>query len=80
MLFHLTSTLAHAVHTIQPGGRRWEDDQMAAGGKAEALRKIWNSVRVVIEEISMIAAMMYNMLDFRSMLDRSQDFSVSAHT
>ena len=47
---------------------------------AEKLKKLvqhWRRVRVlVMEEISMISAGLYNMLDFRSMFGRGQEFAV----
>ena len=57
------------------------NSQMAAGKKEKALEKMWKNVRVlVIEEISMVAAMLYNMLDYRSMLGRRVVFKVDPHT
>ncbi|CAK9053739.1 unnamed protein product, partial [Durusdinium trenchii] len=44
---------------------------MTAGTAEKRLKTLWNSIRVlIIEEISMVSAMMYNMLDFRAMLGR----------
>lgn len=57
------------------------NSQMAAGKKLKPLQKMWNSVRVlIIEEISMVAAMLYNMLDFRAMLGRRVTFKVDPQT
>lgn len=40
------------------------NSQMAAGKKEKALERMWKNIRVlIIEEISMVAAMLYNMLD-----------------
>ena len=52
--------------------------KMRSGNKQGQLSRLWNQVRVlVIEEVSMVAAAVYNMLDFRAMLGRSRDFEVS---
>ena len=57
------------------------NSQMSAGKKLKPLQKMWNSVRVlIIEEISMVAAMLYNMLDFRAMLGRRVTFKVDPQT
>ena len=54
---------------------------MAAGSKQQALQQLWSSVRVlVVEEISMVSALLYNMLDFRAMIGRGAMFKVTAHT
>ena len=46
--------------------------KMRPGHQQAHLTRLWNSVRVlVIEEISMVAAASYNMVDFRSMCGRS---------
>ena len=53
------------------------NSNMAAGSKEQALQKLWSQIRVlVIEEISMVSALLYNMLDFRSMLGRRSMFGV----
>ena len=53
--------------------------QMGVGTKEKTLQRLWGSVRVlVIEEVSMVAAAWYNMLDFRSMLGRRLVFKVDA--
>ena len=47
------------------------NSNMAAGSNEKGLQKLWSSVRVlVVEEISMVSALLYNMLDFRAMLGR----------
>ena len=47
------------------------NQKMRPGNKQAHLTRLWNSVRVlVIEEISMVAAASYNMLDYRSMCGR----------
>ena len=52
--------------------------RMRAGNKQGQLSRPWNQVRVlVIEEVSMVAAAIYRMLDFRALLGRSKDFDVS---
>ncbi|CAE7839254.1 PIF7 [Symbiodinium sp. CCMP2592] len=54
---------------------------LAAGSKEKALRTMWQSCRVLIlEEISMVAAMLYNMLDYRSMLGRRLSHDVNPQT
>ncbi|HIE68667.1 MAG TPA: hypothetical protein EYP98_00100, partial [Planctomycetes bacterium] len=46
---------------------------MRPGNKLNHLKRLWGNVRVlIVEEVSMVAAAMYNMLDFRSMHRRSQ--------
>eukprot|EP00959_Pyramimonas_sp_CCMP1952_P201297 4209672-Pyramimonas_sp.AAC.1 len=45
--------------------------------KLKKLEQRWRRVRVLImEEISMISAYLYNMLDFRCMFGRRQEFAV----
>ncbi|CAE7258426.1 unnamed protein product [Symbiodinium sp. CCMP2592] len=57
------------------------NSQMGAGQKIDRLRDLWEECRVLIlEEISMVSAAMYNMLDYRSMLGRAAVFGVSSHT
>ena len=57
------------------------NSNMAAGSKENALQKLWGSVRVlVVEEISMVSALLYNMLDYRAMLGRRVVFKVDRHT
>jgi len=57
------------------------NSNMAAGSKERALQKMWSEVRVlVIEEISMVSALLYNMLDYRSMLGRQSMFLVGPNT
>ena len=52
--------------------------KMRPGNKQKHLCRLWGSVRVlIIEEVSMVAAATYNMLDFRSMCGRSQTHDVS---
>ncbi len=51
---------------------------MRPGDKAASLEKLWRSVRVlVIEEISMVSAANYNMLDFRAMYGRAKSHAVA---
>ena len=50
---------------------------MRPGKKQTQLTRLWGQVRVlVVEEISMVAAAMYNMLDVRSMHGRSKTHDV----
>ena len=52
--------------------------KMRPGNKQAQLTRVWDHVRVlVIEEVSMVAAASYNMLDFRSMHGRSQTHDVA---
>ena len=54
---------------------------MTAGTAEKRLKTLWNSIRVlIIEEISMVSAMMYNMLDFGAMLGRRVAWHVDPHT
>ena len=58
--------------------QKYSNDLMRAGAKQKHLQKLWRLVRVlIIEEVSMVSALLYNMLDFRSMGGRSLDFDVS---
>ncbi|CAE7805372.1 unnamed protein product [Symbiodinium sp. CCMP2592] len=53
---------------------------MSAGQKQQRLRDLWEECRVLIlEEISMVSAAMYNMLDYRAMLGRTHVFAVTPH-
>ena len=46
--------------------------KMRPGNKANALEQRWRNVKVlVIEEVSMVPAANYNMLDFRAMYGRT---------
>ena len=55
--------------------------KMRLGKKQSQLTRVWNKVRVlVIEEVSMVAAALYNMLDFRSMSARSMTHDVTETT
>lgn len=57
------------------------NDLMRPGNKMASLERLWNEVRVLIlEEVSMVAASWYNMLDVRSMHGRSKTFDVSETT
>eukprot|EP00435_Cladocopium_sp_Y103_P075807 s26_g65.t1 len=63
------------------GVQSMTNSNMAAGSKQHALQQLWSSVRVlVVEEISMVSALLYNMLDFRAMLGRQVVFKVSPST
>ena len=58
--------------------QQYVNAKMRGGNKHGQLSRLWNQVRVlVIEEVSMVAAAIYNMLDFRAMLGRSRGFDVS---
>jgi hypothetical protein len=55
--------------------------KMRPGNKQKHLTRLWGQVRVlVIEEVSMVAAGWYNMLDYRSMCARSRTHDVSETT
>ena len=57
------------------------NSDMSAGSKEEKLWTMWKSCRVLIlEEISMVSALLYNMLDFRSMLGRRLSHCVDPQT
>ena len=57
------------------------NSNMAAGSNEKGLQKLWSSMRVlVVEEISMVSALLYNMLDFRAMLGRRLVFGVDPNT
>ena len=59
------------------GVQSLNNSNMAAGSKEKGLQKLWNAVRVLgVEEISMVSALLYNMLDFRAMLGRRLVFGV----
>ena len=54
---------------------------MRPGTSQASLTKAWNQVMVlVVEEVGMISARVYNMLDARSMHGRSRDHDVSEAT
>ena len=54
---------------------------MTAGTAEKRLKTLRNSIRVlIIEEISMVSAMMYNMLGFRATLGRRVAWHVDPHT
>ena len=57
------------------------NSNMAAGAQEKRLQTMWQSCRVLIlEEISMVSALLYNMLDFRSMLGRRLSHCVDPQT
>jgi hypothetical protein len=57
------------------------NDRMRPGNKQNVLTRVWNEVRVlIIEEVSMVAAALYNMLDVRAMHGRSKLYDVSEHS
>ena len=61
------------------GVQKYLNGRMGPKNKAAKLEQFWGEVRVlVIEEISMVAAALYNMLNYRSMLGRSQKHEVYA--
>ena len=63
------------------GIQEFKKSLMSAGKKTSQLQKRWGNIRVlVIEEISMVSAVLYNMLDYRSMLGRSAAFNVDPLT
>lgn len=73
---------ARAIHNAS--GMRIQkltNDQMRPGTKLNSLSRLWNQVRVlIIEEVSMVAAAWYNMLDVRSMHGRSKLHDVTEAT
>ena len=55
--------------------------RMRPGNKQPLLARVWGQVRaLIIEEVSMVAAALYNMLDFRSMCGRSRTHEVTEMT
>ena len=55
--------------------------KMRPGDKAASLEKLWRNVRVlVIEEVSMVSAANYNMLDYRAMYARTKSHAVTEST
>ena len=61
--------------------QRLVNSMMRPGAKHKHLTLVWNQVRVlVIEEVSMVPAASYNMLDYRSMCGRSQKHDVTETT
>jgi len=77
-----TEVKARTIHNAS--GMRIQkltNDKMRPGNKLDSLARLWNEVRVLImEEVSMVAASWYNMLDVRSMHGRSKLFDVSETT
>ena len=69
---------ARTIHNA--GGVRvqgFKNELLRPGQKQNILTKVWNCVRVlVIEEVSMVPALWYNMLDVRSMHGRSKTHDV----
>ena len=69
---------ARTIHNA--GGVRvqgFKNELLRPGQKQNNLTKVWNCVRVlVIEEVSMVPALWYNMLDVRSMHGRSKTHDV----
>ena len=75
------STAAVKARTIHnASGMRVQklvNERMRPGNKQASLTRLWNRVRVlVVEEVSMVAAQWYNMLDVRAMHGRSRDHEV----
>ena len=57
------------------------NSKMRPGDKAASLERLWKNVRVlVIEEVSMVSAANYNMLNFRAMYGRTKSHAVSEGT
>ena len=55
--------------------------KMRPGDKATSLEQVWRNVRVlIIEEVSMVSAANYNMLDFRAMYGRTKSHAVTEST
>ena len=58
--------------------QKMTNSNMRPGDKAASLERLWKHVRVlVIEEVSMVAARNYNMLNFRAMYGRTKTHAVS---
>ena len=48
--------------------------KMRPGDKLKTLERLWKNVKVlIIEEVSMVSAANYNMLDFRAMYGRQKN-------
>jgi hypothetical protein len=73
---------ARTLHTAGClGVQKMTKARLGPGQKAQKLQSRWrHAVALVIEEISMVAAMLYHMLDYRSMLGRAAEFNVSDST
>lgn len=57
------------------------NSKMRPGDKQKHLTRLWNEVRVlIVEEVSMVSAAAFNMLDIRSMHARSRNYDVSEAT
>ena len=63
------ASIVHAAACMRV--QNLSNSNMSAGSKDKKLQTMWKGCRVLIlEEISMVSAILYNMLDFRSMLGR----------
>jgi DNA replication protein DnaC len=52
--------------------------KMRPGDKLKTLERLWKNVKVlIIEEVSMVSAANYNMLDFRAMYGRQKTHNVN---
>ncbi|CAE7263859.1 PIF7 [Symbiodinium sp. CCMP2456] len=73
------ATTVHAAGCMRV--QRLSNSEMAAGNKEKQLEAMWQRVRVlIVEEISMVASLLYNMLDYRSMLGRRLSHLVDPQT
>ena len=61
--------------------QKLENARMRPGNKQKTLTRLWDKCMVlVIEEVSMVSAPLYNALDFRSMCGRHKTHDVSEYT
>ena len=61
--------------------QKYINPMMRPGRNHNDLVRLWNNVRVlVIEEVSMVSAASYNMLDFRAMYGPSKVYDVCEAT
>lgn len=61
--------------------QKYKNPRMRPGTKRKSLTRMWDKCMVlVIDEISMVSAPLYNMLDFRSMYGRSKTHEVHEHS
>jgi len=75
---HLKARTIHNASCMRV--QKYENPKMRPGAKQKTLTRLWDKCMVlVIEEISMVSAPMYNMQDFRSMYGRSKTHEVHEH-
>ena len=72
----VTATTLHAAACMRV--QKLTNSKMSAGGKESKLNRNWQSCRVLImEEICMISALLFNKLDYRAMLGRRESHHLS---